>query len=81
MTKTVPMKVISSSEVPGHFMTSWVFKFGRTEELIANNVGCFKSMFFIDVCRVMSIQYNFTTTYHPQINGQVDLYNVQFWKC
>ena len=75
LTKTVPMKGISAAEVARHFVNSWVFNYGPPTELVADNGGCFTSKFFIDVCRIMSIKNNFTTTYHPQSNGQVERYN------
>ena len=43
--------------------------------MISDNSGCFKSKFFLDVSSIPSIKNNFTTTYNPQANGQVERYN------
>lgn len=48
--------------------------YGPPEVLIAENGGYFTSKFYQDVCRILSIKNNFTTTYHPQKNGQVYRY-------
>ena len=69
------MKGISASEVARCFTNAWVFNYGPPTELVSDNGGCFTSKFFIDICRIMSIKNNFTTTYHPQANGQVERYN------
>lgn len=44
-------------------------------ELIADNGGCSRSKFVIDICKMMSIQNNFTLTYHQQSNGLVERYS------
>ena len=69
------MKGISAAEVARHFVRSWVFNYGPPEDLIADNGGCFTSKYFQDVCRIMNVHNSFTTTYHPQTNGQVERYN------
>lgn len=75
ITKNVSMKVISAAEVAEHFANFWVFNYGPSMELIVYNGGCFTPKFFIDVCKIMLIQNNFTTTYHPQSIEQVERYN------
>jgi len=75
LTKTIPMKGISAAEVARCFVNEWVFNYGPPKELISDNGGCFTSKFFLDVCSILSIKNNFTTTYHPQANGQVERYN------
>ena len=75
LTKTAPMKGISSAEVARTFIDNWVFNYGPPTELISDNGSCFASRFFLDVCRILSIKNHFTTTYHPQANGQVERYN------
>lgn len=69
------MKGISVSDVAKLFVNSWVFNYGPPEELIDGNGGCFKSKFFQDVCRKMSIQNSLNTTNQRQSNGQVERYN------
>lgn len=77
MTKTVPMKVILAAELALHFMNSWLFNYGLPEVPIADKGGCITSKLFIGVCMIRYIKNNFTNTYHPQSNGQVDRYNLE----
>lgn len=56
-------------------MNAWVFNYGVPDEIEVDNVGFFKSKFFIDVCKIMSIENNFTSTCHPKSNGQVKRYH------
>lgn len=75
MTKTVPMKGIYAAKVAKQFVNSWVFNYRPPEDLIADNGGCSTSKYFQNVCRIISIMTIFTTTYHPQTNGHVEIYN------
>ena len=43
--------------------------------LLADNGKQFTSKFFLDVCRILKVHNSFTTTYHPQTNGQVERFN------
>ena len=75
LTKTVPLKGISAAEVAKAFVTHWVFNFGPPIDLLADNGKCFTAKFFQDVCQILNIHNSFTTTYHPQANGQVERFN------
>jgi len=56
-------------------VNEWVFTYGPPAELIADNGRQFTSRFFQDVCKILTIHNSFTTTYHPQTNGQVERFN------
>ena len=75
LTKTVPMKGISAAEVARHFVNEWVFNYGPPKELLADNGGCFTAKFFQSVCKILNVHNQFTTTYHPQTNGQTERFN------
>ncbi len=75
LTKTVPMKGISAAEVAKHFVNEWVFNYGPPKDLIADNGGCFTAKFFQSVCKILNVHNSFTTTYHPQTNGQTERFN------
>ena len=49
LTKTVPLKGVSSAEVARAFTHEWVFNYGAPVHLLADNGGCFTSKFFQDV--------------------------------
>lgn len=63
MTTTVQMKEPFAVEVANHFKIAWVFNYVPQEELLADNGVCFTSMFFSEVCEIMSIKNNSTKTY------------------
>ena len=66
---------MSSAEVARAFTHEWVFNYDAPGHLLADNGGCFTSKFSQDVCRILNVENRFTTTYHPQTNGQVERYN------
>jgi transposase InsO family protein len=43
--------------------------------LSTDNGTQFNAKFFISVCRKLIIAKIFTTSYHPQTNGQVEIFN------
>ena len=57
------------------FVNEWVFKYGPPRTLLSHNGSQFVSLFFQRVCQVISIMSSFTTTYHPQTNGQAERFN------
>ena len=75
LTKTVAMKSASAAEVARAFTHEWVFNYGPPQTLLADNGKCFTSKFFQSVCQILNVDNEFTTTYHPQTNGQVERYN------
>ncbi len=75
LTKSIPLKGVSAAEVATAFVNEWVFNFGPPTSLLADNGKCFTSRFFQSICKILNIRNQFTTTYHPQANGQVERFN------
>ena len=75
LVRTVPLKGISAFAVAQAFVTHWVFNYEPPVDLIADNGRQFTSKFFQDVCHTLNVHNAFTTTYHPQTNGQVERFN------
>ena len=75
MVRTIPIKTITAAEVAKHFVHDWIFHYGPPVDLIADNGKQFTAKFFQDVCRTLNVNNIFTTTYHPQTNGQVERFN------
>ncbi len=75
LTKTVPLRGVSSAEIARAFVNEWIFNYGPPLDVLADNAKYFSSRFFLDVCRILNIHNSFTTTYHPQANGQVERFN------
>ena len=57
------------------FAEHWVFKYGAPKTLLSDNGPQFVAHFFQRVCNILHVTNNFTTTYHPQTNGQVEIFN------
>jgi len=49
--------------------------YGPPDTVLTDNRLQFASLFFQGVCSLMGIQNLYTSTYHPQINGQVERFN------
>lgn len=76
MTKNLPMNRKSTAEVTKRFVNTWVSNYGPPIDFLSDNGPCFSSKYYQDVCRIMWIQNNFTTSYHSQSNRKVELYNI-----
>ena len=75
LVRTIPLKTVSAGEVVNVFVDKWVFTYGTPENLISDNGKKFTARFFLDFCRILNVHNSFTTTYHPQANGQVERFN------
>ena len=75
LVRTVPMKKVSAFAVAQAFVREWVFTYGPPAFVLSDNGSQFKAKFFQNVCRILSVQNLFTTTYHPQTNGQAERFN------
>jgi transposase InsO family protein len=74
-TKTVPLRTVTTFSVARAFCDHWAYVYGPPVSLLAYNGPQFTAKFFQAVCAELDIHKVFTTAYHPQTNGQVELYN------
>lgn len=66
MTEIVPLKVISPVEVARQPVNFCFINYGLLVELLTSNLGCFTYNLLVDVCKIMLIQSDFTTTPNQQ---------------
>jgi len=66
---------VRASTIARAFVEAWVFVYGPPRTLLSDNGKQFISKLFQDSCRVLGISNKYTTTYHPQANGQVERFN------
>ena len=52
-----------------------MFKYGAPDSLVSDNGSQFVADFFQRVCTLLRVTNLFTTTYHPQTNGQAESFN------
>ena len=75
LVRTVPLKNVTAITVAEAFTKHWIFVYGPPVSVLSDNGKQFTAKFFQDVCRIIGIKNVFTTTYHPQTNGQVERFN------
>lgn len=76
LVRTIPVKTISSAEIAMYFVHELIFYYGPAVALITDKGRKFTAKFFQDVCKTLRVINNvYTTTYHSQTNGQVELFN------
>ena len=75
LTKTVPLRTITAYAVAKAFCEHWVFVYGPPVTLLSDNGKQFVAKFFLAVCKILGTRNVFTTTYHPQTNGQTERFN------
>lgn len=75
LTRTAPLSSITAYAVAKTFCESWVFTYGPPVYLLSDNGGQFTSKYFQSVCQILGIRNLFTSSYHPQTNGQAERFN------
>jgi transposase InsO family protein len=75
LTRTVPLHTITALVVAKAFCDTWLFSYVPPRYLLTDNGTQFNAKFFLAVCRELGIAKIFTTSYHPQTNGQVERFN------
>ena len=75
LVRTVPLQKFTAAHIAQAFVQHWVFVYGPPVRLLSDNGTQFTARFFQNICRILGIRNVFTTTYHPQANGQVERFN------
>ena len=70
LTHVTQLKCIKTLKVAFAFVNDWVFKYGAPDSVVFDNGSQFVAHFFQRICALLLNL--FTTTYHPQTNGQVE---------
>jgi len=71
----IPLQRIHAETIAGSFLDYWVAKYGPPATVLSDTGPQFSSTFFQGVCSLLGISNRYSTTYHPQTNGQVERYN------
>jgi len=75
MTRAIPLERIDAETIAAAFLDYWVAAYGPPATVLSDNGPQFRSTFFQGVCSLLGISNRYSTTYHPQTNGQVERYN------
>jgi len=71
LVRAVPLAGITATDVSSAFCRDWISVYGPPDTVLTDNGPQFASLFFQGVCNLMGIRNLYTSTYHPQTNGQV----------
>ena len=74
--RTVPLKEITAVHIAQAFVHHCLFVYGPPVKFLSDNGKQFTARFFQNVCRILGMRDVFTTTYHPQANGQVERFSL-----
>jgi integrase-like protein/reverse transcriptase-like protein len=75
-TKFLPcQKTIDGPEVARLYLMHLVPLFGLPKRIISDRDPCFASQFATTLCRVLGIQQNLSTVFHPRTDGQMERIN------
>ena len=75
LVRTIPLKKISAAHIAHAFVHHWVFVYGPPVKFYLITERSSRPGSFRTFCRILVIRNVFTTTYHPQANGQVERFN------
>jgi len=75
LVRAVPLAGITAMDVSSAFFRDWISVYGPPDTVLTDNGPQFASLFFQGVCNFMGIRNLYTSTYHPQSNGQVERFN------
>ena len=70
LAQVVPLREITALNVAKSFVNHWILHYGPPARLLSDNGSQFISKLFQYVCTELKVRNVFTTTYHPQTNGQ-----------
>ena len=73
--RVVPLKSITAFQVAKAFVTHCIVCYGAPASLLSDNGSQFTSKLFLHICSELKVRNAFTTTYHPQTNGQAERFN------
>jgi len=75
ITRAVPLRDITALDVHSAFLDTWVASYVLPDSMLSDNGPQFAAVLWQGVLKVLGIDTNYATPYHPQSNGQVERFN------
>jgi len=75
LTRVIPLRDATALTVPSAFIDTWVAAYGIPDSVFTDNGPQFVSVYYEGILSLLGVASNYTSTYHPQTNGQVERYN------
>lgn len=75
LVRTVPLQLNENIYIARSFLTNWVYIYCIFDSVMANNGKQLNARLMLEAHLIVGFKELFTTTYHPQTNGQTELVN------
>jgi Integrase core domain len=75
LTRAMPVRDVTAETLAMTFFDEWLSVYRILQALLSDNSTQFVSRSFAAVCATVGVKQLFTSTYHPQTNGQVERFN------
>eukprot|EP00171_Calliarthron_tuberculosum_P022605 IDg22605t1 len=75
MVRAILLKTVSVFDVAKAFTRHWAFAYGIPKTVLTDNGKQFSAKFLQQVYRILGVKPQFTTMYHPKVNGQTERFN------
>jgi len=75
VTRAVLLRDITASDVLSAFLDMWVASYGLPDSVLSDSGPQFAAVLWQGVMKVLGIDTNYATPYHPQTNGQAERFN------
>jgi len=75
MTRAIPVQRIDAETKRAAVLDNWVAAFRPPATVLSDNGSQFRCTLFQVICSLLGISNRHSTTYHTQMNGQVERYN------
>jgi len=80
VTRAVRLRDITALDVLSSFLDTWVASYGLPDSVLSDNGPQFAAALWQGVLKVLGIDTNYATPYHPQTNGQVERFSTTIVK-
>jgi len=75
LTRAIPLREATALTVASACIDTWVAAYGIIDTVLTDNGPQFASVYYQGILGLLGMALNYTSSYHPQTNGQVERYN------
>jgi transposase InsO family protein len=75
--EAIPLSDTSTAGIAEALFTGWVARFGVPSTISSDRGPQFTSSVWTAMCKLLGIQHQMTTAYHPQANGMIERFHRQ----
>ena len=71
----IPVKIITAETVAQAILDNWIYIYGIPSYILTDNGTQFQSRTLQLIEKILNIQHQFTTIYHPECNGMIERFH------